>query len=187
MNPLKLDPARSVLLVIDVQERLAPVMPEEGKACIGAIEHLLEGARLLGVEVLVSEQYPKGLGLTVAPLRARLGDHAPLSKIEFDATANAEIAARLDALRGQGRTHAVVCGMEAHICVFQTARGLVQRGWHTQVVGDATSARSESNRALAPSLWRAAGATVTGTETVLFDWLGQAGSDAFKTLGKRLR
>lgn len=187
MNPLKLDPARCVLLVVDVQERLAPAMPEHGAPCIAAIDLLLEGAQLLGVEVVVSEQYPKGLGPTVAPLRERLGEHTALSKIEFDATANGEIAARLDALRGAGRTHALVCGMEAHICVYQTARGLVDRGWHTQVVGDATSARSETNRALAPSLWRQAGASVTGTETVLFDWLGQAGSEAFKTLSKRLR
>ncbi len=187
MNTTKLVPSRSVLVVVDVQERLAPAMPDAGAACIAAIDLLLEGAQLLGVEVLVSEQYPKGLGPTVAPLRERLGDHAPLEKIAFDATADEGIAARLEALRAAGRTHALVCGMEAHICVYQTARGLVDRGWHTQVIGDATSARSESNRALAPSLWRAAGAMVTGTETVLFDWLGVAGTDAFKTLSKRLR
>jgi nicotinamidase-related amidase len=191
MAALTLAPARSILLVIDVQERLAPAMPEAGQPTIDRIDLLLEGAALLGVEVVVSEQYPKGLGPTVAPLKERLASlpkaAAVHEKLEFDATRNPALAATFDALRSAGRTHVVVTGMEAHICVYQTARGLVARGFHTHVASDATASRSASNAELARGLWRAAGAVVTGTETVLFDWLGQAGGDAFKAISKRLR
>lgn len=189
MNTLKLVPARTVLLVVDVQERLAAAMPEG--AATANIDLLLEGAQLLGVETVVTEQYPKGLGATVPALSQRLATFGTpptvIEKLEFDATENEATAAHLDALRGRGKTHVVLTGMEAHICVYQTARGLVQRGWHVQVVGDATASRSASNVALARDLWKAAGATVTGTETVLFDWLGKAGGDAFKAISKRLR
>jgi nicotinamidase-related amidase len=191
MSALTLLPARSILLVVDVQERLAAAMPEAGRSTVEKIDLLLEAAALLGVEVVVSEQYPKGLGPTVAPLKERLSSRpkpaAVHEKLEFDATRNAALAATFDALRSAGRTHVVVTGMEAHICVYQTARGLVERGFRTHVASDATASRSASNAELSRSLWRDAGAFVTGTETVLFDWLGQAGGDAFKAISKRLR
>lgn len=191
MSTLALQPSRSVLLVVDVQERLAAAMPEAGRAAIEKIDLLLEGAQLLGVEVVVTEQYPKGLGGTVPALKDRLATlgkpAAVREKIEFDATRNEGIAEALDALRSAGKTHVVLTGMEAHICVYQTARGLVERGFHVQVASDATQSRAAANEALARGLWREAGATVSGTETVLFDWLGKAGGDAFKAISKRLR
>jgi nicotinamidase-related amidase len=191
MSTLELHPSRSILLVIDVQDRLAAAMPEGGRSAIEKIDLLLEGAGLLGVEVVVSEQYPKGLGPTVPALKDRLATlprpAAVLEKIEFDATRNEPIAGALGALRSAGRTHVVVTGMEAHICVYQTARGLVSRGFHVHVASDATASRTPANEAIARGLWKEAGAAVSGTETVLFDWLGKAGGDAFKAISKRLR
>jgi nicotinamidase-related amidase len=110
-----------------------------------------------------------------------------LEKLEFDATKNPAILAHLETLRSAGKTHVVLTGMEAHICVYQTARGLVSRGFHVQVAGDATASRTKSNATLARKLWSASGATISGTETVLFDLLGKAGGDAFKAISKRLR
>lgn len=186
---LELVPSRSVLLVVDVQERLAAVMPEQGASPVKNIDLLLEAAQLLGVEVVVTEQYPKGLGPTVPALKERLASvpNRTLEKIEFDATKNEVIATHLDGLRSQGRTHVVLTGMEAHICVYQTARGLVSQGFQVQVAHDATASRTKSNAMLGRKLWSEAGAVVSGTETVLFDWLGKAGGDAFKTISKRLR
>ncbi len=139
----------------------------------------------------MTEQYPKGLGGTVPALEDRLaalGKPATVREmIEFDATRNEGTAAALDALRSAGKTHVVLTGMEAHICVYQTARGLEERGFHVHIASDATQSRAAANEAFARGLWRAAGATVSGTETVFFDWLGNAGGDAFEAISKRLR
>lgn len=191
MTNLRLVPDRTVLLVVDVQERLAAAMPGTGEACAKNVDRLLEGARLLGLPVIVTEQYPRGLGPSVPVVRERLATFAPpvepLEKIEFDATANAGVRERLDALRSQGRTHAVVCGMEAHICVYQTARGLVDLGWQAHVAFDACASRAPASAKVARGLWARAGAVPTVTETVLFDLLGKAGGDAFKAVSQLVR
>lgn len=189
MTLTRLVPARTALLVIDVQERLASAMPES--AAIANIDRLLEGARVLGVPVVVTEQYPKGLGATVPALQERLTTFttAPsvFEKIEFDATENAAVSAHLDRLRAHGVGSLIVTGMEAHICVFQTARGLVARGFSVHVAGDATASRSPANLDIARGLWRDSGAVSTATETVLFDLLGRASGDAFKAISKLVR
>jgi nicotinamidase-related amidase len=191
VTTLRLLPERTVLLVVDVQERLAAAMPGSGEPCAKNVDRLLEGARLLALPVLVTEQYPKGLGPSVAPIRDRLATFSPpvtaLEKIEFDATRNAGVAAALETLRAAGRTHAVVCGMEAHICVYQTARGLVDAGWHVHVASDACASRVPANAEIALSLWEKSGAVPTVTETVLFDLLSKAGGDAFKAVSQLVR
>ena len=191
MSVLRTLSSRTVLLVVDVQERLAPAMPGGGEPVVKNVDRLLEGARLLGLPVVVTEQYPKGLGPTVAPLRERLATFTPppvpLEKTEFDATANAGIAARLEELRAAGRTHAILTGMEAHICVYQTARGLVDRGWHVHVPFDACASRAPASADVARGLWERAGAVPTVTETVLFDLLGKAGGDTFKAVSALVR
>jgi nicotinamidase-related amidase len=139
----------------------------------------------------VTEQYPKGLGHTVPMLQERLAqftDAPPVfEKLEFDATENASVSAHLDRLRAHGVDSVVVTGMEAHICVLQTARGLAQRGFAVHVAGDATASRSPQNLDIARGLWRDAGAFSTTTETVLFDLLGRAQGDAFKSISKLVR
>ena len=189
MTLTRLIPARTALLVVDVQERLASAMPES--AAIVNIDRLIESARILGLPVAVTEQYPKGLGATVPMLRERLAtftDAPPvLEKLEFDATENAGVSAHLDHLRAHGVDSVIVTGMEAHICVFQTARGLVARGFAVHVAGDATASRNPVNIEIARGLWRDAGAVSTATESVLFDLLGRASGDAFKAISKLVR
>lgn len=186
MTTMDLTPERSALAIIDIQERLAAAMPAEERArCVKNAAILAEAAGLLGVPVIVSEQYPKGLGHTVEPIRAKLPEDAQVvEKVEFDASANTDFSTRLDAL---GRSEIIVAGMEAHICVFQTARGLAARGKTVHVAYDATCSRLVEHRDAARELWAAAGAVPTITETVLFDWLGRAGGDAFKAISKLIR
>jgi nicotinamidase-related amidase len=183
----RLLPSTTVVLVVDVQEKLAAAMPEEAMAAlVKNAGILLQTAETLGMRVLASEQYPKGLGATVPLLATKLSEMGvkAMPKLTFDASSDLTIAR---ALADAGAKSVVVLGMEAHVCVFQTARELVKRGYATYVVADAVASRTEENRRIGLSLCDKAGAVVTATETVAFDLLEQAGTDAFKTISKLLR
>lgn len=183
----RLVPASTALLVVDIQEKLAAAMPEAMLAeLVKNAGILLEAARTLGVTVLASEQYPKGLGATVPALASKLDQMgvARLPKLTFDACSDLALAR---ALADSGARNVVVIGMEAHVCVFQTARELAKRGYAAHVVADAVASRREHNRSVGLGLCERAGAYVTVTETVVFDLLERAGTDAFKTLSKLVR
>ena len=180
----RLDPASTVLLLVDVQEKLVTAMPP------GALDRvvknaiiLLESAKLLGVRVLATEQYPKGLGATIPALASCLPSPA-LPKLTFDAVSDLAVARALADLDPRS---VIVLGMESHVCVFQTARELVKRGHATYVVADAVSSRTDENRQIGLSLCERAGATITGTESIVFDWLQTAGTDVFRSVSKLLR
>ncbi len=184
---IRLDPTRCCLLVVDVQERLANVMPAATmQRLVSNTLILLEAAKELGVRVLASEQYPKGLGPTVLPISERLGAMGvtPYDKLDFDACGEPRIAR---ALADADPRAVIVIGMEAHICVFQTARELVRRGYPTFVVDDAVVSRTEENRLAGLSLCERAGAVRTVTEAVAFDWVGRAGTPAFKVVSKAVK
>ncbi len=189
-TPLSLRPSTTALLVIDVQERLVAAMPEEaGASALRRAERLLEGAKLVGLPALVTEQYPKGLGATVSSVRAKAEEAGAtfLEKLEFDATENEGVRAHLERWRSEGRTAIVLAGMEAHICVYQTARGLVARGFSVHVALDAVCSREKANVEVARSLYHYAGAWTSASEVVLFDLVGKAGSDTFKAISKLVR
>ena len=183
----RLDPKQSALLIVDVQARLAAAMKKEtmdrlvANTCI-----LMEAARLLGIPVIVSEQYPKGLGTTVEPIAERLRSMRinPIDKMTFDASAEPRIDRLLAELSPRS---VVVTGMESHVCVFQTVREILRRGIEVNVVTDAVASRSDENRLRGLALCERAGAFATPTETVVFDWLARAGTDEFKLLSKLLR
>jgi nicotinamidase-related amidase len=178
----RLDPASTVILVVDVQEKLAAAMEEDAvEKLIKNATILIETAKTLGMPVMTSEQYPKGLGATLPSLPI---PNAAMPKMTFDAISDLAISRALAA------THAravVVLGMETHVCVFQTARSLVKRGYATYVVADAVASRSKKNRALGLSLCEKAGAIVAPTETIVFDLLERAGTDAFKAISKLVK
>jgi len=183
---LSLTPDNSVVVLIDWQDRLAAVMPDDvhaahlRKACI-----LVEGARAAGVPVLVTEQYPKGLGHTVPALRDAIGDAAvPIEKRDFACTDVPEFAA---ALERSGRSHVILAGMESHICVFQTARGLVGDGYVVHVARDAVVSRSKPDYLAALGLYDQLGCVTTSTETVVFDWVRRAEGDTFKAISRLVR
>jgi len=178
-STLALDRADALLMVIDVQEKLSAAMP---KAALAELERnaavLIRAARRLEIPVIATEQYPKGLGPTVASLRELLPQE-PMSKMEFSCGASKPIARHV---LGSGRKQVVVVGMEAHVCVFQTVRDLMDGGFSVFVAQDAVLSRSEANRGVGLRLCEKAGATLTSTETVLFDLLGVAGTPEFKEL-----
>jgi len=187
MTELTLSRDRAALLVVDIQERLCPAMPPD------ALEHLIrntriaiEAARRLRIPVVVSEQYPKGLGRTVAPIAEALETASPrrFEKMAFSACATAEFAAIYPEL---GRDQWLVCGMETHVCVWQTVRDLRGRGAGVHVLADAVSSRTDGNWRVGLDLARAAGAIVSSTETAVFDLLREAGGEDFKALSKLIK
>ena len=183
----RLEPASSLLLVVDMQERLAAAIPAAViERTIANAVVLLEAAALLGVPVVASEQYPKGLGATVAPIAEKLtalGVQA-VDKLTFDVCGEPRLAG---AIRDHARRSVVVAGVETHVCVFQTVRELVRQGFDVRVAADAVASRREENRALGLSMCERAGAVVMPTEAVAFDWLGRAGTDAFRAISKLVR
>ncbi|PWC32504.1 hydrolase [Azospirillum sp. TSO35-2] len=169
----------SVLVVVDVQERLLPAIHESGRVVRNA-GMLLKAADALSVPVLVTEQYPRGLGPTVEAVRALLPAATPvIEKITFASTGEPAFTAALEEL---SRPQVVLCGTEAHVCVLQTALGLRQLGYAVHLVADAVSSRTPANHAAAIDRLRAAGVTIVTTEMVLFEWMERAGTPVFKVV-----
>jgi nicotinamidase-related amidase len=171
----RLDPERAALVVVDVQEGFRKAIPGfDGIAAATAT--LVRGAGELDVPVTVTEQYPKGLGPTVPEVAEWLGDGVePIAKTVFS-------AASADGFALAGREQAIVCGIEAHVCVNQTVLELLDSGVEVHVVADAVGSRSEANRELGLAKAERAGAWITSVETALFELLGEAGTDRFKAV-----
>jgi len=174
---------RSLVLVVDAQERLVPAM-HEGEAVVGRIVKLLQGADLLGVPKLASEQYPKGLGPTVEPVKTHLSADAIIEKVDFPVTG---APAALERLKACDRDQIIIAGMEAHVCVLQTAFRLQERGFTPFVVADAVASRPPYDRDVAFARMRGAGIAVVTSEMVLFEWLERAGSDVFRQVSALIR
>jgi nicotinamidase-related amidase len=181
---LKLDRAKTAILVIDIQSRLTPSMPPETLARVVKYTRALVGAaKELGLPVLATEQYPKGLGPLIPEVRDILPT-PPLEKVHFSCGADPAFAA---ALEKTGRRQIVVCGMETHVCVFQTVRDLVAAGYEVHVCSDAVSSRTEEHRRTGLELCREAGATVTTAETAIFDLLHEAATAEFRKIAPLVR
>jgi len=175
---------KSCLLVIDVQAKLAPTI-DEIERVIANTAKLLKGAALLGAPVLVSEQYPKGLGATVEVLASLLPEGcAVIEKDFFSCMSDGNYARRFT---GMGREQAVIAGIEAHVCVLQTAMELLGRGVHVFVAADAVSSRTNENHQTALSRMQAAGAHLVTTEMVLFEWLRRSDAPQFKEISKLIK
>ena len=175
----------SVLVVIDVQERLCKAMNEEVlRNLTGNVGVLLESASELQVPVMVTEQYVKGLGPTLPELSEKLGAAPRYEKMAFSSCGCSEF---VEQLRAGGRRQIVITGMETHVCVLQTVLELLDAGYLVQVVQDAVMSRSPQNRDTALEVMRQAGAVITSTESVLFQWLRVAGTDQFKKLSKLVK
>ncbi len=164
--------------VVDFQERLLPSV-READAVLARATLLVRAARQLGVPLWVTEQYPRGLGGTVAPLREALGDTPRREKLTFSA-AGAEGLPTEPAARAVADV--VVCGIETHVCVCQTTLDLLDAGHRVFVAADAVSSRTAADHELGLARMRSAGAVPVSVEMVIFEWLERAGTDAFKRL-----
>jgi len=169
----KLDRGRAALVVVDVQEGFRKAIPGFDRL-VAAVATMVRGAAAMELPIVVTEQYPKGLGATVDEVVRRLPDGAePLAKTVFSAAA-------AEGFDLGGREQAIVCGIEAHVCVNQTVLDLLDRGIEVHVVADAVGSRSDRNRELGLAKAERAGAWPTSVETSLFELLGEAGTPLFK-------
>ena len=169
-----LDRERAALVIVDVQEGFRPAVLDFDRVARNA-GVLAQGAHALGLPVVVTEQYPKGLGATAPEVGAYIDGAEPVEKTVFS-------AARVDGFDLRGRDQALICGIETHVCVWQTANDLLVQGVEVHVARDAVSSRTEENRELGLGRMEGAGAVVTSVETALFELLGGAGTDEFKTV-----
>ena len=169
----------STLLLIDLQERLYPAIHQNEQV----LEHSLWLTRLaqrLGVPVICTEQYPRGLGPTLPALRALLPDSARVEKLHFSAVSEDG----LFAAHGGSRRQFVIAGTESHVCVLQTALELLEAGRQVFIVEEAVGSRRPSDKALALERMRRAGAAIVSREMVAFEWLQCAGTDAFRQVSR---
>jgi nicotinamidase-related amidase len=185
MTRFRPERTNAALVVIDFQERLAAAMdPVRFEAVIANAERLLIGFDILDCPAHFTEQYPQGLGPTVDRLIPHAQEAAPAAKLSFSCCGDLPLAAWL---RDRGRTHAVLCGMETHVCVLQTALDLLQAGFSVHVVRDATLSRRPESHEAGLALLAAAGAVVTTAEIVLFQLQARAGDATFKAISKLVR
>ena len=177
---MKLDPARTTLVVIDVQEAFRKALPGFDEVA-SASATLVRGAAAIGVPVVVTEQYPSGLGATVPEVAEHLpGAAAVIDKVRFS-------AAEADGFDLGQRDQALVCGIEAHVCVSQTVHDLLERGVEVHVAADAVASRAPENREVGLRKMAESGAILSSAETALFEWLERAGTPEFKSVQALVR
>ncbi len=172
-------PESSLLLLVDFQTRLARAM-DGAEAAIANARHIAEGARLLGAEILVTEQNPEKLG-PIVPELAEFAS-APVSKMCFDACAAPHFPK--DMLAGRA---VVVAGFEAHVCVLQTVAALLKQGRQVLVAADAVASRRAESKETALRRMERAGAVIVTTEMVLFEWLGSADHPRFRDISRLVK
>jgi len=174
----RLERAHAVLLVIDVQEKLMPVI-DQSESVIRNIDRLIRGCRILGIPAIVTEQYSKGLGHTGGPVREALGDaYQPIEKDCFSAHG---------ALRLSVRNQMLVCGVETHVCVYQTVSDLLREGCDVTLIADALSSRTEANKRIALERMQRDGAHLSSTEMALFELTAVAATDEFRAIAKLVK
>lgn len=176
----------SVLVIMDVQDRLVLAMPNGVKErVIERINVLLTAAKALSAPVILTEQYPQGLGSTVIELSAACPEESLVCK--KTAFSGADVAEFMQGLEQTGRKQVVLVGMETHICILQTALALKSQGFQVFVVEDAVSSRAKANQYNALQRLRGAGVIITNVESVVFEWLQDAAQPDFKMLAQLIK
>ena len=170
----------SVLLVIDVQEKLSRVIYQKEKL-IENLQKLIRGIQVLGVPILVTEQYPQGLGATVQEIAPLLTNIQPLPKVSFSCYGDKDFVQKFEAL---GRKQVLISGIESHVCVYQTVSDLINAGYEVHVVSDTISSRTQENREIGLKMMSHLGANLTSTETVLFELLRVAEGEKLKAISQ---
>ena len=173
-------------LVVDIQERLIPVI-DQGAEVVRRNVILLEGLKILGVPRVFMRQYPKGLGDIVPEIREAAGEYVPFDKLAYSAMKDAPLAAEMERLRGTGVKSVLVCGVESHVCVLQTCIDLKEAGFLPVLVVDAVGSRSAFEKEIGLKRAMQEGVLLTTAEAVLFELLEVAGTEAFKAISKLVK
>lgn len=178
-----LDSEQAALLIVDVQESFRKVLTDLANLTRN-ISILVEAAKVLKVPVFVTEQYPQGLGKTVAEIAACLGDHQSFEKNSFSCLGADGF---LNALKDSGRTQVIVCGIEAHVCVNQTVHDLLNQGFTVHLVVDSVSSRNPKNKEIGVEKMIQSGALPSTVEMALFEMLAQSGTENFKAVQRLIK
>ena len=178
-----LDVDRSVLLVIDVQEKLLRVISKREKL-VDNLQRLIKGIQVLEVPVLLTEQYPQGLGPTTKEIALLLTNTKPIPKTSFSCCGDGAFLKELEKL---DKSQVLISGIESHVCVYQTAADLICSDYEVHAISDAISSRTEENRETGLKMMNQLGVNVTSTETVLFELLKVAEGDRFKAISHIVR
>ena len=173
----------SVLLVIDVQEKLFRAIYQK-EQLLDNLQRLIKGIKVLEIPILLTEQYPQGLGATIPEIAQLLPDCRPLPKVCFSCCGD---AAFLQSFKKLNRKQVLIAGIESHVCVYQTAADLIAAGYEVYVVSDGISSRTEQNRDVGLKMMTQLGAKVTSVEAVLFELLKIAKGDKFKAISQIVR
>jgi nicotinamidase-related amidase len=179
-----LRPEDCALAVIDIQEKLLTQIFEKERVLRNA-QLLIRLAEILSLPIIVSTQYEKGLGKTVDGISSMLPETKPLDKLEFGCFGNSEYCSAVGKLAN--RTTLLLCGIESHICVTQTALGALNQGLNVHVAADTVSSRTELNWKLGLNRMQAAGAVLSSTEMMIYELLGRSGTPAFKEMLRHLK
>ncbi len=174
----------TAVLVVDYQERLMPVIAHKdeiiARSCI-----LLEGLKTLGIPMVLSEQYPKGLGATVPEIRSVVGEtQTAYPKTTFSCWGDEAIRA---AIEETGCSNVIVCGAETHICVLQSAIDMKDAGKHVVLIEDCVGSRYDRDKETGLRRAEQEGIRISSTEAILFELLGKAGSAEFKVISKLIK
>ena len=181
MSKYHLNKENTVLVIIDVQERLMNAMPDRDKVYKNSLI-LIDAAKQMSIPIIVTEQYPRGLGATVAPIKEHLEDYQYIEKVSFSVS-----EALLKKLSDDERKTLIVLGSETHVCVYQTTRDMIEAGYNVHVVKDAVCSRFEENYLNGLELMRDLGAVISNTETIVFDLLKLAGTPDFKAISPLIK
>ncbi|MEZ6042225.1 MAG: isochorismatase family protein [Planctomycetaceae bacterium] len=183
-NSILMERNSSCLIVIDLQQKLIPAIPAV-PGILNATETLLSAASLMNIPRIVTQQYPKGLGATVDVIQEAAVGAEYVDKVEFS---GANAVSGLPSIHGHSSEFQfILCGIETHICVLQTAIELRTKGSIVFVVADATASRNEADHAMALQRMRSAGCIVTTTESVVFEWCRTAAASEFKSVSRLIR
>lgn len=172
-----------MLLIVDLQQRLLPKILDSANVLNNTII-LAECCKILNLPILITEQYPEGIGPTVPELMTSLNQTTPITKRTFSCCREEQFMKALDAT---GRTQIVMAGIETHVCVFQTAADLFHRGFQVQVIADATGSRSAFNRGIGLERMKAVGAQISSVESVVFELLETSIGAQFKEILRRIK
>lgn len=182
MEKYTLDKEDTTIMIIDIQERLVPVMKYKDEV-VNNTKILIQASKEMGIPIIYTEQYPKGLGHTIEELAELIENGKRFEKTSFSAF-NEEVKVSLDRL---GKKKVIVVGMETHVCVYQTVRDLLYNGYEVFVVSDGVASRTKNNYLNGLELMKNMGAVIINTESIVFDLLKEAGTPEFKIMSKLIK